>query len=380
MQPTTQPLDSMLTKRNFENSSFFNIKAISFIACAILSLISLTIGILGLVHLIIAPVGTAVLITLISGTVLTISMIYLRSMWKEHVKAQALQPKVVAKLETPSARVTTKAKPKVKGLEGLQNHGNDCFINAFVQFAKRSPLIQRLVAASTTDRAKVLKEILDNYENQPNTKTLRKPFGFNPGSQEDSSEILTRLLSVLEESKVDTSDKIAMSYLVEVEGTYHIQIEKRYGLYLTLPLSHAQSSKKLEEIITTLHPKAFPEAQNLIFSKAHEELIISLERFVQSKEKRSSSKINTDLEIPKDLSFLKENVEFQDSPDKDIHYRLDAFITHHGTSLRGGHYIACIEIEGQWYRCSDESCIAISEAKLQKELGQATMLHYRKVG
>jgi len=104
-----------------------------------------------------------------------------------------------------------------------------------------------------------------------------------------------------------------------------------------------------------------------------ENLIICLQRFANltTKDKRVVG-YRHHLELGEDLGL-----------DQVVAYKLVAVVNHQG-GLSGGHYTADVCREGQWYRCSDESCSPVTSQSVVRtpgqydDVGEAYLLVYVK--
>jgi hypothetical protein len=59
-------------------------------------------------------------------------------------------------------------------------------------------------------------------------------------------------------------------------------------------------------------------------------------------------------------------------------YTCTAFIEHTGRSIQGGHYIAYVLVDGQWWLCDDTSVTKVSAREAERRLGYCYIAYYQK--
>lgn len=113
------------------------------------------------------------------------------------------------------------------------------------------------------------------------------------------------------------------------------------------------------------------------FEKAPEELVISLKRFTPFGKNSRPVLMPIQFTLDKNATHLNE---------ESVHYGLDFFIVHTGSSMRGGHYIAYKKINDQWFELNDASRRFVNNQEIQAILntqkpGYTSYLHrYKKQG
>ena len=84
---------------------------------------------------------------------------------------------------------------------------------------------------------------------------------------------------------------------------------------------------------------------------APEILVVHLSRFTAA-----SQKIHSFVEFTEELS----TEHIRDGNGQQMRYRLTGFITHNGSSIAEGHYIAYVRIGGKWYKANDRFITELS--------------------
>lgn len=60
-------------------------------------------------------------------------------------------------------------------------------------------------------------------------------------------------------------------------------------------------------------------------------------------------------------------------------YQLKGFIQHNGPSLRDGHYLAFLELNGQWQCFNDEQLIIVSHEEALEAAQNAYILYFEQL-
>mmetsp|Transcript_40590 Transcript_40590/g.114960 ORF Transcript_40590/g.114960 Transcript_40590/m.114960 type:complete len:787 (-) Transcript_40590:77-2437(-) len=122
-------------------------------------------------------------------------------------------------------------------------------------------------------------------------------------------------------------------------------------------------------------------------------LCLHIKRFEHHRHKKGARKVDTPLIFPElhlDMSpftsssvlrsrFMARSAKQprNEQPGKQQCYELYAVISHRG-KMDGGHYIAFLKVDGQWYQCDDAWVVPV-EAEVVKKC-QAYMLYYKRKG
>lgn len=311
-----------------------------------------------------------------------------------------------------------------RGLTGLANIGNTCFINSFIQSLSHTYEFNEFLDNEYLKNEKSI--LLNEWDSlrklmwAKNCSISPKRFiyyiylvskqknaVFQSHSQEDVSEFAYFLLDVFNEylrkPKEYTIKKdnkfenfIKQSYKKEhsviIDLFYGVQVSKVADMkdqiinehpemfsLLNIHILRSQSVKQLiedyckEEHLTDENRYAMPNTNQLVdakrslyFYKLPKILIIVLKRFTNI-----TTKINVKIELDEYLNLedLSEN--------KQIKYELYSINSHSG-GLRGGHYTSTIKNNKKWYQINDISIRQINFHRI-KSNSNVYCLFYRKI-
>jgi ubiquitin C-terminal hydrolase len=300
-----------------------------------------------------------------------------------------------------------------KGLVGLPNLGNTCYLNSITQCLMHTiPLVKYLALDTYKDDllethkysnlVKVLSVLAYNMwvdnPNQENVNKITMSYkrvlsdisdifkGFN---QEDSSEAMSYILDALHES-------LKYPVKIEISGTprtrhqkiqynsiksWEEYVQKNYSIIMDIfagqfhittiknpKLEVSHSFQPFHNLMlhipnnaTTLYDclDAFTEQENIedkmlkktMLYRLPKILVIQLSRFTNN-----LRKINKFIDYPKTLNMSK----YTSSSNVEKRYSLYAVCNHYG-SMGGGHYTASASVNGKWYNFNDSMVSPISE-------------------
>ncbi len=265
---------------------------------------------------------------------------------------------------------------------GINNPGNDCFMNAVFQIIMHDDLLRAAIVETyqndPSPKAQALIEAINRYALREtiSTNALRQfmPKGFQNG-QQDASEFLSLLLnSVSVEKHGALYAKLTTTNEWEKKGWFGmvsdtkktsvtaneflipIQIPKTNHLLNGTNLIQSHFAKKRhqgENYKDELSGKIYsPGHVQLTLENTPRRLVFSLNRF------DDSGKINSPVEMP-------EIVEMQGN-----RYALSKIIMHHGETMGNGHYTALLRYEaGRWIHADDKTVRAVNRTTQDQKDG-----------
>lgn len=202
--------------------------------------------------------------------------------------------------------------------------------------------------------------------------------------QKDAADYLLYWLQILGAKNMRESDVMSATFdNVKVQKvksnptTNLIRIPISKATHKTLVSRIKKSSE--ENVVGDPTPFVFPDGstrhistytKSTRYSHPPQALHVQLARFKNERDvlKKNDSKLEmNDLEKPIDLSFL-----FNQSAS----YQLTSFSVHQG-SLEGGHYVAYVLREGQWFYSSDSNIYPVDKSKVPFE--DAYLMNFRKI-
>jgi hypothetical protein len=100
-----------------------------------------------------------------------------------------------------------------------------------------------------------------------------------------------------------------------------------------------------------------------------------LQRFFGTQSSPSPFKIDTPVATPLLLKLRPEWISHQKDP---VDYVCQGFVCHHGSGIHGGHYVAYVCKNSQWFECNDSVITPVSEELAQRELQKSYIISYRR--
>lgn len=316
---------------------------------------------------------------------------------------------------------TLKPRPIEKPL-GLQNGGNDCWINSACQLFFNIPSYQKAIDRClqafeegesrpefTTEKYLALKELkalMDLYRFEKNRSSVRSislvntrlvrewAIRFVPDinsrvSQEDPMvlfefllDLIDHSLPVLEERQTSNNPNVLSQGRVERKGDTH---PAEFFLELDLErykeIDHVSFERVLRRFFHTtsvIDQGPYELTKTCKFDAPPDDLTIKIHREtystteVDGKKEFRHSLISTKVDLP--FMFEGKAKYFGE----DVSYKLSAIVEHRGTTPRGGHYVCYMEDEkGNWWCCNDSRVTPISKEAVQKV--KPYIVHYEKV-
>ncbi len=102
-----------------------------------------------------------------------------------------------------------------------------------------------------------------------------------------------------------------------------------------------------------------------------------IQRFLGHHPSPTPFKIDAPVATPPTLRLRPEWTLHQKDP---VDYVCQGFVCHHGSGIHGGHYVAYVCKNGEWFECNDSVVTPVSEAVAQRELQKSYIISYRKKG
>jgi hypothetical protein len=293
--------------------------------------------------------------------------------------------------------------------KGLENSGNDCFLNVLIQSLYHLEYFKQLLLSEAQKLKEnvVVKEILQLFTKLSQSKeatqgsnNLRKVMCANIpvlkgkiSQQEDSSEFYGPLLNYIEELQNENSEKIISPHIfnnnlkVIMEKNEYIKttkntpikntIKQDTSLILELPVNKENPNfeKSLENYFQNkddITKYRFIEQRITNFPN---QLVILFKKYKSNETGSNSKKLSLNINFPK---ILSEQIS-QYSNNKDVKYELSAVINHNGGG-KGGHYTACCKEKDGWYFYNDNSNpTKIEINNVINNNPQAYVLFYEKI-
>ena len=261
---------------------------------------------------------------------------------------------------------------------GLDNHGNDCWVNASVQLIKNVPALEararghlsRFAALSAKyDGAQADKE---RVAHSINTKDLRKQLSLLTGGIISSGS-----------SQEDAAD--LFGYILGAPNFFYTLAQQMNGR-AAAPRQEAMLSLYVDRDREFNFIEAFRGFFNTVTEEGHavrsyfitspQDLVVQLKRFYQFQKPSGESgrgKIQGNLLVPAKFTMPGEVVLTGGLPE----YECTGFIEHIGVES-GGHYVAYVKKGVQWWLCNDSYVAPVSDALACAAMQRAYIYHFRR--
>lgn len=259
---------------------------------------------------------------------------------------------------------------------GIRNESMNCWCNALLQFMRHVPSIYQHIQNPQSGLGP-LRNFYQEYDKaqgqsqtvaaKADSQSIREWFSGrtsispNSGRQEDASEGLNYVLAnspphVLELRRPRNAkgeqiirNQEARSFLINLQGHNNRPLDRLF----------------VEKFLCDNN-----ETQRFLTKPA--DLTFHLNR---NQQWPSRGKIDDDIHIPRRIDLPSTSVLTGEGGA----YECCAFISHLGNSMEGGHYVAYVLRNGRWWRCDDSTVTPASMAEVDRERGEAYILHFRAV-
>ncbi|MCP5506501.1 MAG: hypothetical protein H7A38_06430 [Chlamydiales bacterium] len=283
---------------------------------------------------------------------------------------------------------------------GIVNNGNDCFLNATMQFLIHSPIIYSLIERRKEAHpfalqfANFVLEYAEGDAQKMTTKAMRHSLVFSPYSQEDAAEALGKMLEAFDIAELAPSftieRKINTDAAFECEATEPTplkELEKVEGdvrsiIHLPIPEGDSPSladcwnlyeeEREIGDSIVYLENdksykvERYMEAISL--ESEPEFLLLQIKRFTWNEALKKREKIEKLIGVTEEMTI------------HEIPYRVVGFINHEGASPKVGHYTATVLVNGTWTHFNDENVTLKDDfAAVQEEANTSYILMLHKV-
>lgn len=278
-------------------------------------------------------------------------------------------------LET--AQIATGAANFIPGQPvGINNASMNCWANALLQFMRNVPSFYAHIN-NPSNGFGALRSFYQNYDNaQSNQQTVaanadsqsvrqwfsgRTRISPSQHRQEDASEALSSVLAnfpphVLELRRAPNGqgervvrNQEARMFMINLNDHRNLPLDR---LFIDQILHRADETQQ--------------------FHKKPAELTFQLNRNVQWP---ARGKVDDAVNIPRRITLHSGAV----MTGQGGQYECDAFISHQGKSMDGGHYVAYVLRNGQWWLCDDATIRPANMWEVDRERRKAYILHYRAV-
>ncbi|KAM3591297.1 uncharacterized protein V6R79_026270 [Siganus canaliculatus] len=279
---------------------------------------------------------------------------------------------------------STQHEPSVQNLHGLYNQGATCYLNSVLQVLFRTEdfraAVERHNHGNCLDCR--LQSLFDELKRRTGrTQSITSCLGITRVyEQQDAAEYLEKILSL---SNPDVS-QVFHGLLTNRTTCSSCGTETDSdGPFWNLPLALVDSDTELYSVVSGIEDffreKHFKGENRVYCDSCHaksnaftkrviknhpEVLMLLLKRFTFDYKYMQYIKINSDVIIPDTLQIPENQT-----------YELYAVVDHFG-SLRGGHYTATINVNGEWYTFNDSRVTKTQQVNITSS--SAYLLFYKK--
>jgi hypothetical protein len=264
---------------------------------------------------------------------------------------------------------------------GLRNTTNNCWINSFLQCVMHIPVLQEAARAvpelgsyvskyvKQQNKAKASSEFNWSKLNAQLVKVVRRR-GRNElslGGQADASTLFEWLFNA-------SGSMYQMRQTVGETSRTQIAVDM-----LRLEMD-PDGPNNVSELLDTCFDYYTAEGVHCKkeFSDAPDTLVCQLQRFCYKEDEETGEQRR--VHIKRSVSGLDEVITLDASKLVDggsAEYACEAFIVHKG-SFKGGHYIAYIKKDGQWWRCDDSEITAVSDRNAHRMMRHCYLFFLNK--
>ena len=306
------------------------------------------------------------------------------------------------------------------GLAGIENKRghNLCWMNSCLQMCRNISAWRTALKEDENEspEQQAIRTFYQLYDDNlgslaRGTPALCQALGLPVGQQREAGEGMLRLLESIPGARVQSSARtVRIRHMDPAAGLDPVE-QTRYNEELHEYLFPINLSALAQDVTT---PIAFQQAYRLAlqeklkpgemtlrigseqvsvsrtelkFLSAPESLFLQFSRFQTQYDPQTASlkqwKINNKITHISHRMFLPIwTEEMRDghmavTRNRSARYRIDSFIVHSG-DLGGGHYVAYVLKNGQWYCCDDARVFRV-DVPIERFLQDAYIVHYRKV-
>lgn len=262
---------------------------------------------------------------------------------------------------------------------GIKNASMNCWANALLQFIRHIPSLYNFIQ-DPRNNFKVLQDFYKEYNtakdsavaSKANSQLVREWLSIKTRikperwKQEDASEALNCILNrfpphLLELRRATGEDG---TQVVRDEGAcnFLINVRNEDGRFI--------GNMPLDQLFVKNYLWGKDETRR--FYDTPKEMIFQINR---NQQWPSIKKIDDPVNIPLRITIPARSIIINEDAILDC----DAFISHEGSTMSGGHYVAYRKFGSQWYKFDDSRVTPVTEARIKEIIKKAYILHYTKV-
>lgn len=251
---------------------------------------------------------------------------------------------------------------------GIRNGTMNCWANALLQYMRHIPSVYNHLQRPRNNFG-VVRDFYTAYNHAGEQEQ-------HVATDADSQlvrEWLSERTAISPESGEQEDPSDFLNYALEGFPPHDLQLRRETGVvrdqearsFMINIASHR--NRPLGQLFVENFLQAEDETQR--FYNKPRELLFHLNR------NGPSGKINDALNIPQRINLPASSVLTGEGGD----YECDAFVCHQGRSMHGGHYVAYIYTNDQWWLCDDENVTPASMAEVNQARRLAYLLHFRTI-